>query len=195
MSMQPAMILGIDGLGGAGKTTVAREIQQQVVGSVLLHIDDFIHPRHVRYDNEIEPWEAYYWKQWRYDYLVDSILQPMKSGLPIDKYIQIYNKEKDVYEETRFTISPGNLLIVEGVFLQREELREYFDQIIYVHAEKETRLQRVLTRDSYIGNRDAIVKKYEERYFPAEERYVADCHPKKHADLVITSPFLAKKYE
>ena len=51
--------------------------------------------------------------------------------------------------------------------------------------DEQERLNRVLQRDTYIGNNEAISLKYEKRYFPAEHVYVDTSHPKENADIVI----------
>ncbi|WP_432360099.1 AAA family ATPase [Sporosarcina sp. UB5] len=185
MSISKARLIGIDGLGGSGKTTLARILEGQLENVVLFHIDDFIHPRKIRYDESFPEWEAYYHKQWRYDYLINTILQPLANGLSIDKSIEFYNKEEDLYIREQITIPVDTKVIIEGVFLQREELRKYLDFVIYIDVDKDTRLKRVLERDTYIGTEEEIIAKYEQRYFPAEEMYVKEYNPTRLADQVI----------
>ena len=67
-SISNARFIGIDGLGGAGKTTFAEKLQRQLGNSMIFHIDEFIHPRNIRYKETLNEWKAYYYKQWRYDY-------------------------------------------------------------------------------------------------------------------------------
>ena len=59
------VIIGIDGLGGSGKSTISEVIKNTLINddinTVLLHIDDFIHPRNVRYNENYEEWECYNW--------------------------------------------------------------------------------------------------------------------------------------
>ncbi len=87
--------------------------------------------------------------------------------------------------ESRSTIPVGTQVIIEGVFLQRKEFKEFFDYVIYIDIEKNTRLNRVLERDTYIGTKEEISAKYERRYFPAEEMYVKEYDPARLADQVI----------
>ena len=57
-------IVGIDGLGGAGKSTLIEslklELQNESYNSYILHIDDFIHPKSIRYNDSKEEWYCYY---------------------------------------------------------------------------------------------------------------------------------------
>ncbi|WP_066295720.1 AAA family ATPase [Bacillus sp. FJAT-29937] len=183
------LVVGIDGLGGSGKTTftssLVRDLQNNGMKNSVLHIDDFIHPQSVRYNDSFSDWVCYYHLQWRYDYLIGEILSPIQMGHPINKQIELYDKEKDEYLHQHIKLDLDTLLIIEGVFLQREEIRPFLDYVIFIDVPKEERLKRVLRRDLYIGDEAAILTKYEKRYFPAEDQYVSECDPAKNADWTI----------
>ena len=184
------VLIGIDGLGGAGKSTISELLSgyfqnQNKTRVIILHIDDFIHPRAIRYNPDIPEWKCYYHLQWRYDYFIQHVLQPLRNGQDFNDSITFYDKENDCYFSRQVTIPVGSLVIVEGIFLQREELRDMFDYMIYLDISEETRLQRVLKRDGYIGSQQQIHDKYENRYFPAERIYIREYNPVAMADYVI----------
>ena len=183
------VIIGIDGLGGAGKSTVSESIKTAFADTdiivTILHIDDFIHPRAVRYSDKAKEWECYYYLQWRYDYLIQEIIKPIRSGAPFHKKIELYDKENDDYILSQTDIPVGSVVIIEGIFLQREELEDLFDFMIYIDVPEKTRLERVLKRDGYIGDKEQIAAKYNSRYFPAERYYCEQCSPADKAHLVI----------
>jgi len=58
--------------------------------------------------------------------------------------------------------------------------------MIYIDIPEEIRLERVLDRDGYIGDREQIRAKYENRYFPAERYYTEMCSPAEKADFTVT---------
>ncbi len=193
-SSKQIYIVGIDGLGGAGKSTLANSLKLQLQNENLhpyvLHIDDFIHPKHIRYDRSYEEWYCCYNIQWRYDYLVNEILSPIKRGDEIDKKIELYDKENDRYIIQPIHISQGSVLLLEGIFLQRKEIRSYLDYIIYLDVPQKVRLNRALKRDGYIGGFEDIKCKYERRYFPAEEKYILEYSPIENADFVLNYKYV-----
>ncbi|WP_346892888.1 adenylyl-sulfate kinase [Clostridium sp. UBA871] len=144
-------VIGIDGLGGAGKSTIVNslkvQLQKEKYHTYMLHIDDFIHRKHIRYDESKEEWDCYYNIQWRYDYLVKEILSPVKRGDGIYKLIELYDKENDGYIKQQVLIERGTVLLLEGIFLQRKEIRRYLDFIIYLDVPQEVRLKCIHFRE------------------------------------------------
>ena len=163
------VIIGIDGLGGAGKSTISEriccEIKNNNIHTILLHIDDFINEREVRYNTEYLEWQCYYDLQWRYKYFAD--------------------KDNDCYFTKNYDIKEKTVVIVEGIFLQRKELYGIFDYMVYIDVPEDERMARLLKRDTYIGNEQQIIDKYENRYFPAERKYFNEYNPEQSADFVI----------
>ena len=184
MMKDRSLLIGIDGLGGSGKTTYALNLQRKLKNAMVIHLDDFIHTREVRYNEQFEEWYCYYYLQWRYDYLIEKLLEPLKNGLAVHDIIELYDKPADSYRMQTFDIPVGTTVIVEGIFLQRPELRGYFDKVIYLETNRDTRMKRALDRDGYIGNGADITRHYEQRYFPAEDLYVEQCNPLGLADAV-----------
>ena len=182
------LIVGIDGAGGAGKSTISdtleKELRSEGYNVAVFHIDDMIHPRAVRYNDDYPQWEQYYYLQWRYDYFMREVISPIREGRSLGA-IELYDKENDSYKTVLSDIPAGSIVIVEGVFLLRSELEGAFDVTVYIDVSKEERLERVLKRDGYIGDSEAILKKYNERYFPAEDHYFEECSPKERADIII----------
>lgn len=182
------IIIGIDGLGGAGKSTISEALkhflEEEKCPVTILHIDDFIHTKAIRYNDDYAEWECYYYLQWRYDYLVNEVIQPLRGG-DFCKKIELYDKENDTYYLSEIYIPSGSIVVIEGVFLQRKELRDMFDCMAYIDVPEEIRLNRVLKRDGYIGDAEQIERKYRERYFPAEHHYLKTCLPNSNADYIV----------
>lgn len=164
------VVVGIDGLGGAGKSTISEklcsELEREGIHTILLHIDDFIHIRKIRYNSSYPEWQCYYDLQWRYDYFAETI-ERLKDGFNFSNEIELYDKDNDGYIMKEYTVNNKTVIIVEGIFLQRKELQGIFDYMIYIDVQEDVRMNRVLKRDTYIGNEQQIIEKYKKRYFPA----------------------------
>ena len=181
-------IVGIDGLGGAGKSTISEkicsEIEHHNVHTILLHIDDFINVKAVRYNSAYPEWQCYYDLQLRYDYFI-NIVNQLKNKINNSIEIELYDKDNDCYFTKCYDVIEKTIVIVEGIFLQRKELQGIFDYMVYIDIPENVRMTRVLKRDTYIGNEQQIIDKYENRYFPAERKYFSEYHPEQSANRVI----------
>jgi uridine kinase len=69
---------------------------------------------------------------------------------------------------------------MEGVFLFRKELAPYIDYKIYLDIPFEESKRRAITRDPA-----ATIVKYDEKYMPAQQKYIRQYAPALVADMVI----------
>jgi uridine kinase len=77
-------------------------------------------------------------------------------------------------------------LLFDGVFLLRPELEGCWDLSVFLQVDPATSLERVLKRDLRLfGTRDAIERRYCERYLPGQQLYVSLVHPERLAEILI----------
>ncbi len=100
--------------------------------------------------------------------------------------LPLYNKITDTTSINQITVEPNSIVLIEGVFLQRPEWRSFLDFVIFLDCPRTLRHERVLKRDSYIGNHQEILSKYKRRYWPAENHYMDSVKPISNADVVVT---------
>jgi uridine kinase len=159
------LLIGIDGPGGAGKSTLARELAARIDASII-QADDFYRPgRDRRAETGIG--EAYDWRR-----LQDQVLEPLKSGQPA-RY-QRYDWQEDALAEWHDV--PSGPLIVEGIYVLRTELRPYFDYSIWVEAPSGQRLRRGLARDGSGARRQW------DEWMELEDEYVRRQRPDQYAN-------------
>ncbi len=115
-----------------------------------------------------------------------DIIQKLKSGSNQNFEIELYDKDNDNYFTKIYSVEQKTVIIVEGIFLQRKELQGIFDYMIYIDIPEDIRMNRVLKRDTYIGNEQQIIDKYQNRYFPAERHYFTEYCPNQTADFLIS---------
>lgn len=180
-------VVGIDGLGGAGKSTYSKKLTCELNTSKCfvynIHLDHLIVERNRRYDTHYEEWYEYYYLQWDVCGIVHELLKPLRHSMSI--VLPFYESKTDAISPTRVDVPQDSIILIEGIFLQRREWRTYYDVVIYLHCSEEVRHKRVITRDTYIGNYEARVEKYQKRYWPAENHYLKLIDPCHLADIVI----------
>lgn len=179
-------IVAIDGLSGAGKTTLVNQLRGASPNEVILHIDDFIVERHRRYETGQPEAMEYYALQWDVDLLVQTLFKPLRQG-QTTLTLPFYERDRDEIVMGTVEIAPNALVLIEGIFLLRDEWQTYFDHIIYLDCPRDIRYERVLQRDTYIGDMAARLDKYERRYWPGEAHYLKTVNPKTKADHIVQS--------
>jgi uridine kinase len=172
-------ILGIDGLGRAGKTTIVKEIINKLTDKpfYIFHIDDHIVERKFRYNTSLAEWEEYYFLQWKVGWLADNFFKKLKESSSFD--MPYYDKETDKISIKSIELPSNCLIIIEGVFLQRKEWRDSLDYIVYMDCSRQKRFQR----------EDELAKlnlnKLEKRYWKAEEYYLKTEKPMERANIIL----------
>lgn len=176
-------IIGIDGLSRSGKTTIVEKVRHYLeeIGRpfYIFHIDDHIVSRKERYNTEYEQWYEYYQLQWDTKWLADNFFSELSESKEI--VLPYYQDEFDTHIETKVVLTENGIILIEGVFLQREEWKRFFDFMMYLDCPREVRFKR----ESIETQKNVI--KFQERYWKAEDYYLRKVQPKEHADFLIVS--------
>ncbi len=169
------MIVGIDGCGGAGKSTLARGINEALGGrAAIISCDDFYRPLIGAQYSRLTPEEAYdNYFDWRR--LRDEVLTPLRDGNRA-RY-QRYDWSSDSLAEW-IEIEPRELVIVEGVFSTRPELRPLIDVAIFIETPRDERIRRMLARPQPSSA-------WMDRWMAAEDWYLEQIAPQHRSDIVI----------
>jgi uridine kinase len=153
-------LVAIDGLGGAGKSTLAAELADEL-DAVVVHTDDF-----ASWENPLDWWPA----------LLEQVLEPLAAG----RSARFVPNTWGGPERPTVEIDAGGVVIVEGVTASREAFRPYLAFSIWVETPRETRLARGLARDG------EPMREQWEAWMASEDRYVERERPDEHADAVVS---------
>ena len=179
------LVIGIAGGTGSGKTTVVKKLVEQLPkGEVAVLSQDSYYK-----DNSSMPLEERqkinfdHPNSIEFELLIDH-LKKLKQNKSIEEPKYSYltcTRDK----ETK-TIEPHEVVIVEGILvLTNKALRDLFDIKIFVYADDDDRLGRVIERD--IIERGRTVKKVLERYSKSvKPMHLQFIEPSKsYADIII----------
>lgn len=173
-------IIGIDGLGVAGKTTLACRLEDELklygLELLTLHIDDYIVKSEDRYETGREQWVEYYHLQWNIQLIQSALFKSLHHDTGTIT-LPFYDHPSNTIVDQPIVVPSRGMVLIEGVFLQRKDWRSYFDYMIYVNCPREIRAESVLGRDHYLGDFAARLKKYQQRYWPAEDYYLEQEDP------------------
>lgn len=183
--------VAIDGVDAAGKTTLAdalavvlRDRGKQVIRA---SIDGFHNPASIRYQKGKTSPEGYYQDSFNYAALLESLLIPLGPNGTLEYCSTRFDYRTDSVTEAQFkTADRSAILLFDGVFLLRPELRAHWDYSIFVEASFEVTLERAMKRDlSLFGNASEVRRRYETRYIPGQKIYLKECRPKEIADAIV----------
>jgi phosphoglycolate phosphatase len=183
-----ARVVGINGVDTSGKTTFAanfaRYLSAKGVSCLVLHLDDYHNPSHIRTagDDEID---AYYQHAFNIPRLLEEVIIPLKRDGFLHKTVRCLNLETDRYENERhYQIDNGTIVLLEGVLLFREPLVQHLDYRIFLEIGFDEVLRRAAIRDlPKYGS--SFLEKYKRKYIPVQQKYIAEWKPVEQADAVL----------
>ena len=183
--------VAIDGIDTAGKTTLANELADVLAEKgcpiVRASIDGFHRPRAERYARGADSPEGYYLDSFNHAALIACLLEPLGPGGSRLICTSAFDFHTDRPRQTPWqSAPPGCILLFDGVFLLRPELRPYWDFSIFVEIDYETALQRALVRDlALFGEAAEVERRYRQRYIPGQQLYFEEARPREHANLIV----------
>ena len=179
------LIIGIAGGTGSGKTTVVNKIIDSFpAGEVAVLPQDnyYKDSSHVPVEerskiNFDEP-AAIEWTL-----LVDQLRQ-LKAGKTIQ--VPTYSYLTCTRQEATVEVEPRDVVIVEGILVLNDPtLREMMDVKVFVDADADDRLIRVIARDCVERGRTpmTVINRYQDVLKPMHSMYIEPS--KRYADLIV----------
>jgi uridine kinase len=156
---------------------LARGIREHLKSVSILRTDDFFRPLNEHPIAQLSAeklYELYFpWERMR-----DEALIPLHRG-ETARY-QRYDWSTDRLLDW-VSVEPAEIVLVEGVYSSRPEIRPMLDAVIVVEASRAERLRRVLARDPN-GVDDWMTA-----WMSAEDWYLNQIRPQDAADLTLLS--------
>jgi uridine kinase len=186
--------VAVDGVDGAGKTTLAETLVVPLEGCgrsvIRASIDGFHNPQSVRYKQGADSPEGYYRDSFNHQAILDALLLPLGPGGSRRYRQAVYDYRVEVCVYPPQHIAPLNaVLLFDGVFLLRPELRAFWDFSIFVKIDFKISVARAAYRDKLTsGNRRTLAdirRKYEIRYVPGQRIYFREAAPQKQAAVIL----------
>lgn len=157
-------MIGIDGRGGAGKSVLARRLQQLVPNSAVVHTDD------VAWNQAFFDWGAL---------LAADILQPLRAGRAVNFRPPAWRRHG---RPGSIGVPAGcDVVWVEGTGVVRAELADLLDAAIYLQGDLREQTRRLTARDG----QDAETRGLIAEWLAEEIPFLASEQPWVHADVVI----------
>lgn len=183
--MQQALVIGVAGGTGSGKTTVAKKIAAHFQSDEVVLFDQDSYYRDLSHLPLSER------RKFNYDHpdafdtdLLEHHLTLLRSGQPIPK--PVYSYALHLRTKKTVTLEPAPIIMIEGILVLGESrLRELMDIRIFVDTEDDIRLIRRLRRDIHERGRhlEGVLSQYENTVRPMHLGFILPS--KRYADIVI----------
>lgn len=183
--------VAIDGRTASGKTTFANELAHELdrIGRATIRtsIDGFHRPKRDRYARGRYSAEGYYFDARDLDAVRRLLLDPLGPGGSLIYSTASFDLDTDLpIVAPAHRAGQSDILIVDGTFLQRSELRDAWEVVVFVDVDVKTAAERGLSRDAkQLGGREVAEVLYRDRYAPAFEIYDRLSQPIQNANIVL----------
>ena len=177
-------VIGIDGMCGSGKSTLAELIRETFPGTQIVHMDDFFLPAELRTpERYAEPGGNVH-----YERIQEEVLGPLSRGERSFSYRR-FSCHDMVYvpEPVDIDLSEGGVLVMEGSYSLRPDLRGAYDLAVFTCCDEQTQLDRIEKR----SGKDKL-QMFIDRWIPLENRYFESFEVRDSADMVIDTSFPLK---
>jgi uridine kinase len=179
------LIVGIAGGTGSGKTTVVRKVIEALPEKEVIIIPQDAYYR----DNSHVP--AGERQNINFDHpdaiefgLLADHLRQLKRGNPVE--MPVYSYLTCLRSDETITVHPARVAIVEGILILADKgLRNMLDIKVFVDADADDRLGRVIQRDTEERGRDvhAVLERYHDTVKPSHLQFIEPS--KRYADIII----------
>ncbi len=179
--------VAIDGVDGAGKTTLADELAPLLRSRgrpvIRASVDDFHHPAAHRYRAGRHSPEGYFRDSFDYTALRRRLLDPLGPEGDLGYRVACFDYRRDApVEPPTERAEPDSILLLDGIFLQRPELRGGFDWTLFLEVPFEVTVARMAERD---GGPTDVEAPGNRRYVGGQRIYLQECEPRRSADVVV----------
>ncbi|HIS23306.1 MAG TPA: uridine kinase [Candidatus Cryptobacteroides intestinipullorum] len=179
------LVIGIAGGSGSGKTTVVQAITKQLKENVVVIPQDSYYK-----DSSYLPLEER--QKVNFDHpdsidfeLLNRQLRELKEGKIIEQPVYSYLTCSRSRTET-VTVKPADVIIIEGILIFTcAELRDQMDIKIFVDADDDDRLMRIMARDIMERGKtvETVIQRYSKTVKPMYLQFIEPS--KRYADIII----------
>ena len=166
------IIIGLEGFGGSGKTTLAEQLQVALGKAYTIHIDDFI----VKSKLAEPAWDT---GVFDHDRLAEQVLKPAVAGVPITYQKLLYAADR---LSESIPVPAIKYVIIEGISCYSFRLAQYYDFKIWIDTPIQVARQRGQDRDGTHGS-----AKDWATWAQIDITYQQKYHPEQQADFTVTN--------
>ncbi len=199
------LLVAINGKDASGKTTMADNLAQHVSEKttrqiIRISVDDFMNERAVRYTLTESAGRSCYEYTFNFVDFVKYALLPLHQNGSCTYKNKIFDHATDTATTSPDKVANADaIIVVDGVFLYKRDLANYWDLKILLRTDDEVVIERGARRDEErIGSYAEAKRKYIERYIASQTIYYDEEKPERAANIIvdnndINAPFIVSQ--
>ncbi|MCL8026566.1 uridine kinase [Nocardioides bruguierae] len=181
------VLVAVDGVDGAGKTTWSGHLRDafRTAGrwATVVHLDDFLHPRAVRYRLGRDSPVGFVADTYDLAAFRRCVLDPLAAPGSSTIVPAAFDHRRDVALEAEpLPVPDDGVVVVEGMFCHRAELRGAWDVSVLLDVPFEVSVARLAGRDGTPADPEHPALR---RYVEGQRRYLAAVRPAERATFVV----------
>lgn len=187
-------LIALDGFDGVGKTHLAQELVELAAAQggrqlTRVSIDGFHRPKAERLRAGSGP-EGFYHGSYRYDAFRECVIAPLREGRCITPAVWDVTRDEPV-APSEVVVPPTGIVIVDGIFLHRNELMEAWDATVWVDAPFAVTVPRGNMR--FPGSHDPDPEApSNRRYVGGQRLYLSEASPRERATWTFDNTHLGR---
>ncbi len=189
MICKKPLIIVIDGMAAAGKTTAALNLQREIANErgfvtkeeigqkiKIIHMDDFFLPRELRTEARLNEVGG----NIHYERFKEEVVMNLQKKCEFA--YRVFDCHAMDYVRNEKIDSLAEVIIVEGAYSMHPYFGKYYDQSFFYETDVKTQKERILQR-----NGAKQWEMFSTRWIPMEMRYFETYTIKEQCDSVITT--------
>lgn len=185
--VERSLLVGISGIDGCGKGYIAGQLEahlgQRALASVVINVDGWLNLPETRFD-PAAPAENFYRRAIRFDQFFSDLIVPLRDHRSVHLTADFAAETATQYRQHVYDVRNVDVVLVEGIFLFKNEYRDFFDLRIWIECSFATALARAIERGQEGLTAAKTIDAYETIYFPAQRIHFERDEPRAAADLV-----------
>ena len=178
-------VIGVAGGTGSGKSTLVKKLREAFEGDdVVTLCHDYYYKAHPELTYEERTKLNYDHPQAFDTQMLVEHIKALKENVPIQHPLYSF-VDHDRLPET-VSVKPSKVIIVDGILIfENKELRDLMDIKVFVDADADERLIRVIHRDCIERGRtpQMVIDRYQDVLKPMHLQHIEPC--KRFSDLIV----------
>ncbi|HEX6850127.1 MAG TPA: hypothetical protein VF139_01880 [Candidatus Polarisedimenticolaceae bacterium] len=183
-----SVLVALTGIDGSGKgyvtSRLARLLEEQGVRVATIGIDGWLNLPHVRFDLA-NPAEHFYRNAIRFDAMFRDLVLPLRDRRSLRVEADFAEETATEFRKHLHAFDNVDVVLLEGIFLLKRELRRHYDLSVWIDCTFETALERAVARRQERLPPEATVEAYRTIYFPAQQCHLLNDAPVAAATCIL----------